>query len=61
MRGADGRTGRPLSALSIDSDDERLERRYTETRRPHPLARDHLVMDGIERRVVSPCATALIS
>ena len=50
-----GRTGRRLSVLFIDCDDERLERRYTETRRPHPLAGDRPVMDGIrlERRVVS--------
>jgi UPF0042 nucleotide-binding protein len=50
-----GRTGRELKVLFIDCDDERLERRYTETRRPHPLAGDRPVMDGIrlERRVVS--------
>src|SRR5262249_40564567 len=42
--------------LFIDCDDERLERRYTETRRPHPLAGDRPVLDGIrlERRVLSP-------
>jgi RNase adapter protein RapZ len=50
-----GRTARQLKVLFIDCDDERLERRYTETRRPHPLAGDRPVMDGIrlERRVVS--------
>jgi RNase adapter protein RapZ len=50
-----GRTGRELEVLFIDCDDERLERRYTETRRPHPLAGDHSIMDGIrrERQVVS--------
>lgn len=50
-----GRTARELEVLFIDCDDERLERRYTETRRPHPLAGDRPVMDGIrlERRVVS--------
>jgi RNase adaptor protein for sRNA GlmZ degradation len=44
-----------LTVLFIDCDDERLERRYTETRRPHPLAGDRPVMDGIrlERQVVS--------
>ena len=49
------RTARELEVLFIDCDDERLERRYTETRRPHPLAGDRPVMDGIrlERRVVS--------
>jgi RNase adapter protein RapZ len=51
-----GRTSRELEVVFIDCDDERLERRYTETRRPHPLAGDRPVMDGIrlERRVVSP-------
>jgi UPF0042 nucleotide-binding protein len=50
-----GRTSRQLEVLFIDCDDERLERRYTETRRPHPLAGDRQVMDGIrlERRLVS--------
>ncbi len=50
-----GRTGRALRVLFVDCDDERLERRYTETRRPHPLAGDRSVMDGIrrERQVVS--------
>jgi UPF0042 nucleotide-binding protein len=50
-----GRTGRALEVLFIDCDDERLQRRYTESRRPHPLAGDRPVTDGIrlERRVVS--------
>jgi len=50
-----GRTPGELEVLFIDCDDEQLERRYTETRRPHPLAGDRPVMDGIrlERRVVS--------
>jgi RNase adapter protein RapZ len=50
-----GRPGRKLKVLFIDCDDERLQRRYTETRRPHPLAGDRPVTDGIrlERRVVS--------
>ncbi len=50
-----GRTGRELAVLFIDCDDERLERRYTETRRPHPLAGDRSIMDGIrrERQVLS--------
>jgi RNase adapter protein RapZ len=49
-----GRTARELQVIFIDCDDEQLERRYTETRRPHPLAGDRPVMDGIrlERRVV---------
>jgi UPF0042 nucleotide-binding protein len=46
--GADART----RGFAIES---RLERRYTETRRPHPLAGDRPVVDGIrlERQVVS--------
>ena len=49
--------------LFVNCDDERLEGRYTETRRPHPLAGDHPVMDGIrvERERSLHCATALIS
>ncbi len=41
------RTARQLSMLFVDCDDERLERRYTETRRPHPLAGDRPIMDGV--------------
>ena len=50
-----GRTGRELKVLFIDCDDEPLQRRYTESRRPHPLAGDRPVTDGIrlERQVVS--------
>jgi UPF0042 nucleotide-binding protein len=49
-----GRRARKLKVLFIDCDDERLQRRYTETRRPHPLAGDRPAMDGIrlERQVV---------
>ena len=49
------RSSRELQLLFIDCDDERLERRYTETRRPHPLAGDRPVMDGIrlERRALT--------
>ncbi len=55
LAAAVGRTGRELCVLFIDCDDERLERRYTETRRPHPLAGDRPIMDGIrrERQVLS--------
>jgi len=40
--------------LFLDADTETLRRRYTETRRPHPLAPDRPVTDGIadERRVI---------
>jgi UPF0042 nucleotide-binding protein len=42
--------------LFLDCEDEILRRRYTETRRRHPLALDRPVSDGIahERRLVSP-------
>ena len=42
--------------LFLDCDDERLERRYTETRRRHPLAGDRPVTDGIrlERQSFPP-------
>jgi len=39
--------GLEVSLLFLDCDDEALRRRYTETRRPHPLAEDRSVMDGI--------------
>jgi len=34
--------------IFLDSDDEILRRRYTETRRRHPLALDRPVLDGIQ-------------
>jgi UPF0042 nucleotide-binding protein len=45
-----------LRIMFLDCDDDRLVRRYTETRRRHPLAGDRAVADGIalERRRVSP-------
>lgn len=41
--------------LFLDSDDETLRRRFTETRRRHPLALDRTVLDGIhhERTLIS--------
>ena len=43
-----------LSIVFLDCDDEVLRRRFTETRRKHPLAQDRLVLDGIqsERRLI---------
>jgi UPF0042 nucleotide-binding protein len=38
-----------VSVLFIDCDDEVLQRRFTETRRRHPLADDRPVFDGIRR------------
>jgi UPF0042 nucleotide-binding protein len=56
---------RQLKVLFIDCDDERLERRYTETRRPHPPAGDRPIIDGIrlERQALSTlcdCADLVI-
>ena len=52
-------TGDPtldVRLLFLDCDDEVLRRRYTETRRRHPLAPDRRIEDGIrqERRLVTP-------
>jgi len=43
-----------VSLLFMDCDDEVLSRRYTETRRRHPLAEDRPVRDGIrmEREII---------
>jgi P-loop ATPase protein family len=45
---------RKVRVRFVDCGDERLERRYTKTRRPHPLAGDRPSVDGIrrERQVV---------
>ena len=44
-----------VTVLFLDCDDDELNRRYTETRRRHPLALDRPVIDGIrhERQLVS--------
>lgn len=49
-------TGVDLRVVFLDCEDELLRRRYTETRRRHPLAGDRPVIDGIrlERERVSP-------
>jgi len=49
-------SGVDLRVVFLDCDDELLRRRYTETRRRHPLAGDRPVSDGIrlERERVSP-------
>ena len=51
-----GGAGTEPLLLFIDCDDEVLARRFTETRRRHPLAQDRPVADGIraERRLVTP-------
>lgn len=46
----------PLRILFLDANRHAIERRYNETRRPHPLARDRPVGDGIkaERELLEP-------
>lgn len=45
--------------LFMDCDDDMLQRRYTETRRRHPLAKDKPVLTGIqqERELLQPILT----
>jgi UPF0042 nucleotide-binding protein len=45
-----------VRVLFLDCDNEILQRRFTETRRKHPLALDRPVMDGIryERKLLAP-------
>jgi len=45
-----------VQVLFLDCDNEVLQRRFTETRRKHPLALDRPVMDGIrhERNLLAP-------
>ncbi len=45
-----------LGVVFLDCDNEVLARRFTESRRPHPLGEDRPVMDGIlqERQLLSP-------
>ncbi len=54
LRDLAGRPGIHVQAIFIDCSDDILLRRYTETRRKHPLALDRPVMDGIlrERRML---------
>ncbi|MDX1581856.1 MAG: RNase adapter RapZ, partial [Alphaproteobacteria bacterium] len=49
------REGIDLSLIYLDAADEVLQRRFTETRRRHPLASDRPVQDGIdqERRLMA--------
>ncbi len=48
--------GLPIFIVFLDCDDEVIERRYTETRRRHPLAEDRAPIDGIrhERELLTP-------
>lgn len=53
---AGGIGARDIKLLFLDCDTEVLARRFTETRRRHPLAADRPVMDGIrlERQRIAP-------
>jgi len=53
-------TGAPIDILFLDCDTSALQRRYTETRRVHPMASDRPLADGIvaERRLLAPLREA---
>jgi RNase adapter protein RapZ len=50
------KAGHDARLIFLDADNETLQRRFTETRRKHPLALDRPVMDGIlhERSMLGP-------
>lgn len=54
------RRGLPIELLYLDCSGAELERRYTETRRRHPLAQDRAATDGIaaERDLLAPLRAA---
>lgn len=54
------RAATPIRLVFFDCDDEVLQRRYTESRRRHPLAQDRPVTDGIarERVLMAPIRAA---
>lgn len=56
VAGLRAETGQAINVLFLDCDDEVLRRRYSETRRKHPLGADRPLTDGIarERRMLSP-------
>ncbi|MSO98402.1 MAG: RNase adapter RapZ [Rhodospirillaceae bacterium] len=49
-------TAKNVAVIFLDADTDVLVQRYTETRRPHPLAHERPISDGIEteRRLLSP-------
>ncbi|MEK9661413.1 MAG: RNase adapter RapZ [Alphaproteobacteria bacterium] len=53
-------SGKPIDIVFLDCDDEMLRRRYTETRRVHPIAGDRPLADAIaeERRLLQPLREA---
>jgi UPF0042 nucleotide-binding protein len=48
--------GRGITLIFLEASDATIQRRFSETRRPHPLAADQPVADGIsrERRMLQP-------
>jgi len=56
LDGLRAQAGLDVKLLYLDCDEEVLHRRFTETRRRHPLAADRPVIDGIrhERRLMEP-------
>lgn len=50
------RTGADAEILFLDASPDVIQRRYNETRRPHPMGRDRQIADAIraEREVLSP-------
>lgn len=56
LKSLEARADLAIHMLFLESDDEVLQRRFTETRRRHPLAGEGPVADGIqqERKLVTP-------
>jgi RNase adapter protein RapZ len=50
------RKDHPISLVFIEAHDDALLRRYSETRRPHPLGKDHSVRESLlhERELMAP-------
>lgn len=50
------KNGHSVSIVFLDCEDKILQQRFTETRRKHPLALDHTVIEGIavERKLLAP-------
>jgi UPF0042 nucleotide-binding protein len=50
------RKDHPISLVFIEADDDALLRRYSETRRPHPLGKDYSVRESLrhERKLMAP-------
>ncbi|HTC65928.1 MAG TPA: RNase adapter RapZ [Candidatus Acidoferrum sp.] len=50
------RKDHPITLVFIEAQDDALLRRYSETRRPHPLGKDHSVRESLryERALMSP-------